>query len=63
MLGDSPRNKSGGRSGGAGRAQGGGQPDPMRTSVGYIGGDSLSRARQNAKRRPGGGGGGRRGGR
>jgi 23S rRNA pseudouridine2605 synthase len=37
---------------------GGGQPDPMRTSVGYIGSDSLSRARQNAKRRPGGGGGG-----
>jgi 23S rRNA pseudouridine2605 synthase len=64
MLGDNPRNKPGGRSGGAGRSQGGGQPDPMRTSVGYIGSDSLSRARQNAKRRPGGGGGGgRRGGR
>ena len=38
----------GGRKGG-GRSQGG-QPDPMRTSVGYIGGDSLSRARQGAKR-------------
>ena len=64
MLGDNPRSKSGGRSGGSGRSQGGGQPDPMRTSVGYIGSDSLSRARQNAKRRPGGGGGGgRRGGR
>ena len=69
MLGDNPRdgqrgNKgAGNRSGGAGRPQSN-QPDPMRTSVGYIGGDSLSRARQNAKRRPsGGGGGGRRGGR
>lgn len=69
MLGNAPRdgqrgNKGGNRSGGAaGRSQSS-QPDPMRTSVGYIGGDSLSRARQNAKRRPGGGGGGgRRGGR
>ncbi|RGE42347.1 rRNA pseudouridine synthase [Comamonas testosteroni] len=72
MLSDNPRdglrgnkgaNKGGNRSGGAGRSQSS-QPDPMRTSVGYIGGDSLSRARQNAKRRPGGGGGGgRRGGR
>ncbi|CAB5659823.1 Ribosomal large subunit pseudouridine synthase B [Delftia tsuruhatensis] len=50
----------GGR-GAGGRGQGGGQqPDPMRTSVGYIGTDSLVRARQNAKRNPGGG---RRGGR
>ena len=31
------------------------QPDPMKTSVGYIGMDSLSRHRQD-KRRPGGGG-------
>ena len=67
MLGDNPRgaqrspgvNRGGNNTG---RSQGG-QPDPMRTSVGYIGSDSLSRARQNAKRRPGGGGGGRRGGR
>ena len=63
ILGQNPRdgqrgNKGGNRSGG-----GAAQPDPMRTSVGYIGSDSLSRARQNAKRRPGGGGGGRRGGR
>ena len=36
------------------------QPDPMKTSVGYIGMDSLSRHRQD-KRRPGGGG-SRRGG-
>ncbi|QXZ08341.1 rRNA pseudouridine synthase [Comamonas sp. Y33R10-2] len=39
------------------------QPDPLRTAVSYIGSDSLSRARQTAKRRPSGGGGGRRGGR
>lgn len=32
------------------------QPDPMKTSVGYIGADSLTRQRQNAKRSPGGGG-------
>lgn len=39
---------------GGGRQQGqSSQPDPMRTSVGYIGGDSLSRARQTAKRAPG----------
>lgn len=39
-----------------------GQPDPMKTSVGYIGVDSLSRHRQDAKKRPPGGprrGGGR----
>ncbi|MES2612407.1 MAG: pseudouridine synthase [Pseudomonadota bacterium] len=40
------------------RARGGSaQPDPMKTSVGYIGTDSLSRHRQ-AQRAPGGGGGG-----
>ncbi|MEG0556950.1 MAG: pseudouridine synthase [Comamonas sp.] len=45
-------NRSG--KGGGGRQQGqSSQPDPMRTSVGYIGGDSLSRARQTAKRAPG----------
>lgn len=52
---------------------GGGQPDPMKTSVGYIGADAFSRQRQNRQaggpRRPGGnsggqgGGAGRRGGR
>ena len=41
------------------REAGGGQPDPMKTSVGYIGGDSLSRQRQKARR--GGGQGGKRG--
>ena len=34
-----------------GRGQGGGaQPDPMKTSLGYIGADSLSRQRQGQKR-------------
>ena len=31
------------------------QPDPMKTSVGYIGADSLTRQRQSAKRSSGGG--------
>jgi 23S rRNA pseudouridine2605 synthase len=42
-----------------------GQPDPMRTSLGYIGGDSLSRQRQSQKQNKGprrGGGGGAGGG-
>lgn len=30
----------------------GAQPDPMKTSVGYIGSDSLSRARSEQKRKP-----------
>ncbi|MFY3383961.1 pseudouridine synthase [Paracidovorax sp. MALMAid1276] len=46
----------------AGDQRGSAQPDPMKTSVGYIGMDSLSRHRQDSKRRPGGGG-SRRGGR
>ncbi|WP_422843286.1 pseudouridine synthase [Acidovorax sp. M2(2025)] len=50
------------RGGSAGGGGGGGQPDPMKTSVGYIGMDSLSRHRQD-KRRPGGGGPRRGGGR
>lgn len=51
------------------RSAGGGQPDPMKTSFGYIGADSFSRSRQGpgGQRRTGGGGGGnpgqRRGGR
>ena len=45
-----------GNNAGAGdRQRGAAQPDPMKTSVGYIGMDSLSRHRQD-KRRPGGGG-------
>ena len=57
-------NKGANRPASGDRSQGAGnQPDPMRTAASYIGSDSLSRARQNAKRRPSGGGGGRRGGR
>lgn len=48
----------GGNGNNADRARGGSaQPDPMKTSVGYIGTDSLSRHRQ-AQRAPGGGSGG-----
>ncbi len=43
-------------------AAGAGQPDPLKTSIGYIGSDSLQRQRK-AQRRAGPGGGGRRGGR
>ncbi|WP_374412133.1 pseudouridine synthase [Hydrogenophaga sp.] len=57
----------GGRSaagGGTGRAgSGGGQPDPMKTSYGYIGQDALQRQRDRGPGRsgpPGGGGGMRR---
>lgn len=44
--------------------RGGAQPDPMKTSLGYIGADSFSRQRQeaNGRGRPGGGGGQRRNG-
>ncbi|MBY4596047.1 rRNA pseudouridine synthase [bacterium BD-1] len=37
------------------------QPDPMKTSQGYIGADALTRQRQSAPRPGGSGGGGRRG--
>lgn len=53
------RGPGGGGRGGKGGGQGGGQPDPMRTSVGYIGADAFVRKLQNT----GGGGGGGRGGR
>ncbi|MFN7156069.1 MAG: pseudouridine synthase [Acidovorax sp.] len=68
--GQKPRRDGGGRpaQGARGNTAGGNdrqsvasQPDPLKTSVGYIGVDSLSRQRQD-KRRPGGGG-PRRGGR
>ncbi len=57
-----------GRGKGNGRQGGGdGQPDPMKTSLGYIGADSFTRQRQEQRRGGGGGGGGgggqRRGGR
>jgi 23S rRNA pseudouridine2605 synthase len=38
------------------------QPDPMKTSLGYIGADSFNRQRQERSQRPGGNGGPRRGG-
>lgn len=47
-----------------GQKTGGAQPDPMRTSLGYIGSDSLTRQRQEKSRRgPGGSGAARRTGR
>nr|WP_315464294.1 pseudouridine synthase [uncultured Rhodoferax sp.] len=48
-----------------GRQEGGVQPDPMKTSLGYIGADSFSRQRQetNGRARSGGGGQRRNGGR
>lgn len=70
-FGNGPRGQKPRRDGGGGgrgngngddRPRGSAQPDPMKTSVGYIGSDSLSRHRQ-AQRGPGGGGGSRRGGR
>ena len=58
---DAGQGQARGRTAGdAGRQPGPAQPDPMKTSVGYIGMDSLSRHRQE-KRRPSGGG-SRRGG-
>ncbi len=66
--GQAPRRSdaSGARSGNPDRQRGTAQPDPMKTSVGYIGVDSLSRHRQDQRRTGGGGraggGGPRRGG-
>ncbi len=51
----------GGRKGGGGGGAGGGQPDPMKTSLGYIGADAFVRKFQG-NGGGGGGGGGRRGG-
>ncbi|HOB93332.1 MAG TPA: pseudouridine synthase [Aquabacterium sp.] len=52
----------GGRKGGGGGGGGGGQPDPMKTSLGYIGADAFVRKFQNQGGGGGGGGGGKRGG-
>jgi len=58
------RRGNGNRQGGDRQQQGGGgnQPDPMKTSLGYIGADSFSRQRKEQRgggqRRGGGGGGG-----
>jgi len=57
------RGPGGGSRGGKGGGQGGGQPDPMRTSVGYIGADAFVRKLQNTGGGGGGRGGRRRGGR
>lgn len=38
--------------GGAGKGEGGAQPDPMKTSFGYIGQDALQRQREQAGKRP-----------
>jgi 23S rRNA pseudouridine2605 synthase len=52
------RRKSGGGGGGGGSG-GGNQPDPMKTSLGYIGADSFNRQRRGGPGgMPGGGGGG-----
>nr|WP_315189106.1 pseudouridine synthase [uncultured Albidiferax sp.] len=55
-------NQIGGKGRGPVRKDTGGQPDPMKTSLGYIGGDSLARQRkepnQGGPRRGGGSGGG-----
>ncbi len=47
------------RGGGRNRAVPANQPDPMKTSLGYIGADSFSRQRQEANRKTGGGSGSR----
>jgi 23S rRNA pseudouridine2605 synthase len=62
--GGSQRGRGKKRGGGGGGARpGGAQPDPMRTAVGYIGGDALlGKKGGGAGRRRGGGGGGRGGG-
>ncbi len=59
------RGKGAGNKGGkVNGSSGGGQPDPMKTSLGYIGADSFSRQRQvPGQRTRGPQGGGRRGGR
>lgn len=65
------RKPGGGGGAGGGGGGGGSQPDPMKTSVGYIGADSFNRQRRGGGGGPGGGmpggggggGGGGRGGR
>ena len=59
-----PPTGRGGRAGGSGRsAQVASQPDPLKTAVGYIGGDALAKLRQEQKRGSRGGRGGGVGGR
>ena len=58
------RRRGGGGGGNGGGGGGSSQPDPMKTSVGYIGADSFNRQRRGGPGggMPGGGGGGGRGG-
>jgi 23S rRNA pseudouridine2605 synthase len=61
-AGRTPRGRSGGGRSGAGQSarQGSpasGQPDPMKTSLGYIGVDSYTKQRQDARKRSGAGSG------
>ncbi|MBQ0942478.1 rRNA pseudouridine synthase [Ideonella sp. 4Y16] len=56
-LGGGKRGKPGGKGGGGGQ---GGQPDPMRTSVGYIGADAFAKKLQGRGGGGSGSGGGRR---
>ena len=59
-----PRNANGRGDANQDRRDGAGQPDPMKTSFGYIGADSFTKQRQEQGQRPRGGpGAGRRGGR
>ena len=53
----------GGPGGPGGQGKGGGQPDPLKTAVGYIGADAFLRTGGRGGKRGGGGGGGPGGGR
>ena len=50
--------RKGGSGGGGGSPGGAGQPDPMKTAVGYIGGDAFLRKKSGGRGGKGGGGGG-----
>jgi 23S rRNA pseudouridine2605 synthase len=52
MFAAPPANKARPGKGGAGRGEGAAQPDPMKTSFGYIGQDALQRQRDQAGKRP-----------
>ena len=56
-FGDRNQNRRDDRSTGANRNSGAAQPDPMKTSFGYIGADTFTRQRQGQAQRPRGGGG------
>ncbi len=52
--GERRKNRSDNGAGGGDRVPGGNQPDPMKTSLGYIGADSFSRQRKEQRQGPGG---------